>query len=62
MVDHADKAKSQLEAWLEQPERHEQVAVGQDTSRTASKIEDFFGDINQIMKSEMVDRTRTAHL
>lgn len=62
MVDHVDKAKSQLEAWLEQPERHEQMAVGQDASRTASKIENFFEDINEILKSEMIDRTRTAPL
>ena len=47
---HTDKAKSQLDAWCEEPQRHEQMAVGKHITGSARKIEKFFKDVNKTMK------------
>ena len=46
-----DKAKTQLDIWLEEPERHEQVAVGEETQGAVKKIEEFFEDIEVKMQN-----------
>ena len=37
----AEKSKSQLDAWLEQPEYHERLAVGKQTSRSSEAYRGF---------------------
>lgn len=40
-----DPEKTQMQEWIEKPESHERVAVGETTGRTAQKIEEFFRDV-----------------
>lgn len=48
----ADQAKSQLDSWREEPQSHEQVAVGEYTLRAAEKVEEFFQDVEENVKGD----------
>ena len=40
-----EQGRSQLDTWLEEPQSHEQLAVGKRTGRTANQIAESFEDI-----------------
>ena len=42
-----EEGKSQLDAWLEQSESHEYLAVGRQISPAVSDIENFLKDVNE---------------
>ncbi len=42
-----DPPKSQCSTWLEKPETHEQLAVGQETSRSMKKTKRFLKDVEK---------------
>lgn len=47
-----DPPKSQFYTWIEKPETHEQLAVGQKTSRSMKKTKKFLKDIETSIKSD----------
>ncbi|KAK0508330.1 hypothetical protein JMJ35_009414 [Cladonia borealis] len=55
----ANPPKSQCSTWAEKPETHEQVAVGQETSRSTKKTKKFLKDIEKSIKG---DTARTARI
>ena len=48
----ADPPKRQFYTWFEKPETHEQLAVGQKTSRSLKKTKGFLKDIEKSIKSD----------
>ena len=48
----ADPSKSQFCTWLEKPETYEQLAVGQETSRSLEKTKEFLKEIEKSIKSD----------
>lgn len=48
----ADQATSQLDAWLKEPQTHEKLAVGVDTSRGAKEMDVFFKDVEENVESD----------
>ena len=47
-----DPPKSQLYTWAEKPETHEQLAVGEETSRSLKKTKKFLKDIEKSINSD----------
>lgn len=48
----ANQSKTQLDAWLEEPQSHERLAVGKDTSRASKQMICFFKDVDINVKGE----------
>ncbi|KAL6718224.1 hypothetical protein ACLMJK_004312 [Lecanora helva] len=44
--------KSPFEMWREEPQSHEQLALGQSTSRVGGEIDDFFKDVDKASKRQ----------
>ena len=48
----ADPPKSQFYTWVEKPDTHEQLAVGEETSRSLKKTKKFLKDIEKSIESD----------
>ena len=47
-----DPPKSQLHAWVEKPENHEQLAVAQKTSRSLKETKKFLKEVGKSIESD----------
>jgi uncharacterized protein involved in tolerance to divalent cations len=50
LVRLVDPAKSQLNAWSEEPETHEELAVGIKTSRSEEKLKALIEEVQAVIK------------
>lgn len=52
MASTVEVEKAQLQEWLQQPQTHEQLALGETTSRSVAQTSVFLEDIESILDSK----------